>query len=79
MNIERMSDGRRKVTSITELTGMKENEIELREIFAFQQTGLTNNKEVDGEYIFNHLEIPNVYQKISSKGITDLDDMFHQE
>lgn len=79
VNIERMSDGRRKVTSITELTGMKENEIELREIFAFQQTGLTNNKEVDGEYIFNHLEIPNVYQKISSKGITDLDDMFHQE
>ncbi len=79
VNIERMSDGRRKVTSITELTGMKENEIELREIFAFQQTGLTNNKEVDGEYIFNHLEIPNVYQKISSKGITDLDEMFHQE
>ena len=79
VNIERMSDGRRKVTSITELTGMKENEIELREIFAFQQTGLTNNKEVDGEYIFNHLEIPNVYQKISSKGITDLDDMFQQE
>ena len=79
VNIEIMSDGRRKVTSITELTGMKENEIELREIFAFQQTGLTNNKEVDGEYIFNHLEIPNVYQKISSKGITDLDDMFHQE
>ena len=79
VNIERMSDGRRKVTSITELTGMKENEIELREIFAFQQTGLTNNKEVDGEYIFNHLEIPNVYQKISSKGITDLDDMYHQE
>ena len=49
VNIERTSDGRRKITSICELEEMKEEEIILREIFAFHQKGLTKNKEVDGE------------------------------
>ena len=51
VHIERTSDGRRKITSITELVGMQEQEIELREIFAFHQKGLTEQQEVDGEYI----------------------------
>lgn len=79
VNIDRMSDGRRKITSITELTGMSDNEIELHEIFAFKQTGLTTKKEVDGEYILNNDKTPAVYQKIVSKGITDIDNMFQQE
>ncbi|MCI8575376.1 MAG: CpaF family protein [Bacilli bacterium] len=79
VNIDRMSDGRRKITSITELTGMSDNERELHEIFAFKQTGLTTKKEVDGEYILNNDKTPAVYQKIVSKGITDIDNMFQQE
>jgi pilus assembly protein CpaF len=78
VNIDRMSDGRRKITSITELTGLKDNEIELHEIFSFKQTGLTANKEVDGEYHLDDAILPNVYQKIASRGITDIDTMFHQ-
>lgn len=79
VNIDRMSDGKRKITSITELTGMEEDEIKLREIFTFRQNGLTSNKEVDGEYILFDDVLPSVYKKISAAGITDIDVMFHQD
>ncbi|MDE5539246.1 MAG: CpaF family protein [Bacilli bacterium] len=75
VNIERMSDGRRKVTSISELEGFSGEEIKLKEIFAFKQHGLTESGAVDGEFIL-YDDIPKVYNKIKMRGITDIDDMF---
>jgi pilus assembly protein CpaF len=75
VNIERMNDGKRKITSISELDGFIDDRIKLREIFKFNQTGLTINGEVDGEYILYN-DTPNVYKKIVARGITDLEDMF---
>ena len=76
VNIERMSDGKRKVTSISELENFEGDQIKLKEIFAFHQKGLTPNGEVDGEYILYNDTIPAVYKKISTKGINDIDFMF---
>ncbi len=75
VNIERMSDGRRKVTSICELDGFQDTEIKVKEIFAFKQKGLTGSGEVDGEFIL-YDGIPKVYNKIKRRGITDVDDIF---
>lgn len=77
VNIDRMSDGKRKVTSISELESLEDGDIKLKEIFAFHQKGLTTNGEVDGEYILYDNEIPRVYKKIATRGITDIDGMFH--
>ncbi len=76
VNIERMSDGKRKVTSICELEDFSEGEIKLKEIFAFNQKGLTETGEVDGEFIL-YDGIPKVYKKIKAKGIVDIDDIFN--
>ena len=76
VNIDRMSDGKRKVTSICELENFEGDEIKLKEIFAFHQKGLTPNGEVDGEYTLYNETVPAVYKKISTKGITDIDFMF---
>ena len=76
INITRLSDGRRKVTSICEVDGFKGDSIELKEIFTFKQNGLTNTGEVDGAFELKK-RIPNVYNKIKSKGINDLDDIFN--
>lgn len=76
INIDRTSDGRRKITSICELTGMTENEINISEIFAFHQKGLTEKKEVDGEYVLYNKKRPKVYNKIAARGINDIDYMF---
>ena len=75
VNIERMSDGKRKITSISELTGLNNGEIALREIFGFKLRGLTNKGEVDGEYIFNGLDKSKVYNKIKGRGI-NIEELF---
>lgn len=75
VNVQRLSDGKRKITSISEIVGFNDGEIELKEIFAFKQTGIVNEKEVDGEFIRNEY-IPKVYNKIVSKGINTLKDIF---
>lgn len=74
VNIERLSDGKRKVTSISEIKEIKDDEIKLREIFSFHQIGLTENNEVDGEFKLNKVKAKS-YEIMKSKGIT-LDEMF---
>lgn len=75
VNIERLSDGRRKVTSICEVVGMKDGNIKLKEIFAFKQKGVTSNNDVIGEFVM-YKYIPKVYDKIKRAGITTLRDLF---
>ena len=75
INVQRLSDGKRKITSISEVIGFKNDTIELKEIFAFRQTGLLDNKEVNGEFYRNEY-IPKVYDKIVSQGIDTLKDIF---
>lgn len=71
----RLSDGRRKITSICEVTGFEKENIKLKEIFSFNQTGITKNGEVIGEFL-KHKYKPKVYDKLKSRGINDLKDIF---
>ena len=75
VNIERMADGKRKITNISEIIGMKDGEIELKPIFEFVQTGLTDTKEVDGEFNFIKRR-PLVVDKISKRGIKEIEELF---
>ncbi|MDD2518451.1 MAG: CpaF family protein [Bacilli bacterium] len=75
IQVERLSDGRRKVVSICEVAGYEKDEIKLKEIFGFKQTGLSENDEVIGEFVM-HKYIPLVYQKIKARGIDALSDIF---
>ena len=75
VNIERMSDGKRKVTSICEIDGFENDTLKINKIFEFKQNGLTKNNEVDGEYIL-YEKVPRVYNKIVAKGIDLIDDIF---
>lgn len=77
VHIERLNDGRRKITSISEITNMENGTLKLQEIFAFRQKGLTSSGEVDGEFILYNY-IPKVYKKITSRGIENLDDIFEK-
>lgn len=75
VHIDRLSDGKRRITSICEVSDIKDDIIILEEIFAFNQTGLTENNNVIGEFILYDF-IPKVYDKIKNKGIKDLEDIF---
>ncbi len=78
ISVERLSDGKRKVTSISEIVGFDGENIQLKEIFGFIKHGLTESKEVNGEFILYDY-VPEVYEKIKSRGINTIDDMFVKE
>lgn len=75
INIERLSDGRRKVTSISEVVKFDGENIILKDIFAFLQKGLTDKGEVNGEFVLYNY-IPEVYKKIRNRGVHSVDDIF---
>jgi len=76
INIERLSDGRRKITSIAEVVGLKESKLQLKEIFALKQKGKNANDMVMGEFVM-YKYIPYVYEKIKRKGINSLEDIYN--
>lgn len=75
VEIERLSDGRRKVTNISEVIGFKDDSIFLQNIFAFREEGLNENNDVNGEFVLYNY-VPKVYTRIKQKGITSVDDIF---
>ena len=77
VNIERLGDGRRKVTSICEVIGFQGDAIRLKEIFAFKEHGLTSTGEVNGEFILYNY-IPESYKKMKAKGVNSVDDIFDE-
>src|SRR3712207_3396724 len=48
--VARLSDGTRRVTSISEITGMEGETITMQEIFQFERTGLDSNGTVIGRF-----------------------------
>lgn len=75
IQVERLSDGRRRVVSICEIVGFKEDVIELKEIFSYKQTGILENLDVVGEFVM-HKYVPKVCKKIKARGIDTLTDIF---
>jgi pilus assembly protein CpaF len=50
IQVSRQADGTRKVTSISEVTGMEGDVITMQEIFQFEKTGMTPNGKVMGRF-----------------------------
>lgn len=74
VQIDRLSDGKRKVTSISEIVGFKDDKVNLKEIFSFKENGLSEHGYVRGEFVV-YKHVPKVYDKIKRKGIV-LDNIF---
>jgi pilus assembly protein CpaF len=46
----RLQDGSRRMTSITEITGMEGEVISMQEVFRFQRVGLTPDNKIIGHF-----------------------------
>lgn len=75
INIERMHDGKRKITNISEVVGIENSMIKLNPIFEFVQKGLTESGEEDGEFV-KHKKAPVILSLLEARGIKELDNMF---
>ena len=75
VQIARLEDGKRKVTSIQEITGMEGDVITTQEIYCFKRTGTNPDGSVKG--VFSATGVcPKVSEKIATYGISLSDGMF---
>jgi pilus assembly protein CpaF len=71
----RLSDGSRKVTSISEITGMEGEVITMQEIFVFEKMGVTQDGKVIGRFRATGVR-PKMCERLKTSGIHLPADMF---
>lgn len=65
----RLADGSRKITHISEITGMEGEIVQLNDIFLFKQEGFDEEGKVMGDYVSTG-QIPQFYENLRSRGIS---------
>jgi Flp pilus assembly protein, ATPase CpaF len=74
----RMSDGSRKVTSVSEITGMEENVISMQEIFSFEKKGIGPDGKVIGLFKPSRIR-PRFLERLRVAGIILPPSIFEHE
>ncbi len=74
----RFSDGSRKITYISEVTGMESEIITLQDIFYFKQEGFDKDNKVNGRYVATGF-IPKFYDELQKRGIPVNMDIFREQ
>jgi len=64
----RLGDGSRKVTHISEITGIEGDTVQLNDIFRFHQTGFDDKGKVIGDFEATG-QVPQFYEQLRSRGI----------
>jgi pilus assembly protein CpaF len=64
----RLIGGLRKITKISEITGMEGDVISMQDIFEFKQTGLDENRVAKGHFLANGIR-PVCLAKLQASGI----------
>jgi pilus assembly protein CpaF len=75
VHVSRLADGTRRVTGISEITGMEGEVITLSEIFVFERTGIKENGMVAGRFRATGIR-PRCSDRLASAGINLPMDMF---
>jgi pilus assembly protein CpaF len=65
---QRLTGGKRKVTRVTEITGMEGDSIQAHDIFHYEQTGVDGNGQAVGNFTVAGIR-PRCCDKIESRGI----------
>jgi len=76
--ISRFSDGTRKVSKITEVSGLEQDRITLQDIFEFKQTAVDNRGQVQGKLVPTGA-VPTFVEDIALRGIEFDRSMFNTQ
>src|ERR1700678_286656 len=77
VQISRMSDGTRRVTYVTEITGMTGDVVAMQDIFVFEKLGIDVNGHVFGRFAATGIR-PKFYEKLLAAGIRLRADLFDE-
>lgn len=75
IHISRLSDGKRKVTSIEEITGMEGDIVTMQDIFTYEQTGVATDGTVQGHFRATGIR-PRFVDRLRVHGIVVSDELF---
>jgi pilus assembly protein CpaF len=75
IQVSRQADGTRKVTSISEITGMEGDVITMQEIFMFEKIGITREGKVSGRFRASGIR-PKCSDRLAAAGMPLPADMF---
>ncbi len=78
IQISRLSDGKRKITSLQEITGVEGDIESMQEIFKFDQTGVDANGAVTGRFLATGIR-PKFEQRLRTRGVLLRDDLYDPE
>jgi pilus assembly protein CpaF len=78
VQVARLADGRRKLISLSELTGMEGEVITMQEIFRFRQTGVSSDGIVQGKFEATGIR-PRFLDQVMAHGITLSADLFRPD
>jgi len=71
----RFADGSRRLTHITEITGMEGDRVAMQDIFVFKQEGFDNSGRVKGHFVPTGV-IPRFCENLQQRGISVNMDIF---
>ena len=75
IQVQRLSDGSRKLISLQEMHGLTDGEIELREIFRFEQVGLGDQGRVKGRFRATGI-VPAFLDRLNVRGFAVSQELF---
>ncbi|HUE80072.1 MAG TPA: CpaF family protein [Sphingomicrobium sp.] len=78
IQIGRLADGRRKLLSLSELTGMEGDVVTMQEIFRFRQTGLSPEGQVLGKFEATGIR-PKFIEQVMAHGVSLSADLFRPD
>ncbi len=68
IQVSRLSDGARKVVSLSEITGMEGDVVTMQDIFIFKKSGVDDNGKVLGEFVPSGIR-PRFAEQLQASGI----------
>jgi pilus assembly protein CpaF len=78
VQVARLSDGRRRLVSLSELSGMEGEVITMQEIFRFRQTGVSTDGMVQGRFEASGIR-PRFLEQVMAHGVTLAPDLFRPD
>ncbi len=78
IQVGRLSDGRRKILSVSELTGMEGEVVTMQEIFRFRQTGVSPEGQVLGKFEATGIR-PKFIEQVIAHGVSLSADLFRPD
>ena len=67
-HLERLRDGTRKLTRISEVTGMEDDVIQMQDVFVFNSEGTDPYGRVTGAFLLSHIR-PRILERFQDLGL----------